>query len=87
MSGPGVGGDGLAPDTHLAKGETMATVTVRNVSGETVLIGERYLFPAEMREVDGAAVDPGDKRLLVVGATVDAAEAKPVGGGRRRAVR
>ena len=73
----------------------MATVTVRNVSQETVLIGERYLFPGETREVDWAAVDPGDKRLLVVGGTVDAAElvgglaaeAKPVGGGRRRAVR
>lgn len=44
----------------------MTNVTVTNTSQKLILVGERYLFPGESREVAAALVNCDDKRLLCV---------------------
>lgn len=55
---------GLEPDAEPEpdpepEPEPSEWVTVRNTSGSLVLVGHKYLFPTEVREIHRSALQPG----------------------------
>lgn len=57
---------------------------VRNVSDELVLVGERYLFPTQSREVDERLINRDDPRLEIVASDEPAVVEQPKPTSRRR---